>query len=395
MARVQQIGFEINSTFAAVELNGFAGTPSLTTLNARLGVGRCMRVTSFTSATQLGAGIALYAAASAAVNGVGFWFRADTLPSADNTIFAFTNSVTSVGTVRMNLAITSGGQLKLRTGATTQLGSNSATLNAGWNLIEIVLNIGVGGSSEVLGAKLNGTVFATSSTLAGLSSIQSAWIGANLQLEAQTVGDWSFDDLAIDSAATYPNPGKIYTLFPAGAGDSTQWTKVGTAATNWQSVGENPPDDGTTFVESTTGAQVDLYKLTNPGLGSTDTVNFVAVNLRLNNNTATTLVGVEALLMKNTGGTQATGTQITPNSTVWRTNVANAAPNPTYPTLLRSTDPDGSAWTVGEINSTLQAGINLSLDSSTNFVQVSGLWATIDVTPGVALTNTGAGFFML
>lgn len=397
MARVQQIGFDINSLTVAMELNGFAGTPSITTTNARLGVGSCMRVTGMTSATQLGAGIALYTAATTAINGIGFWFRMDTAPSADNTIFAFTNSVTSVGTVRMNMALTSGGQLKLRTGGTTQLGSNSATLNAGWNLIEIVLNIAAGGSSEVLGAKLNGNVFATSSTLTGLSSIQSAWLGANLQLEAQTAGDWSFDDLAIDSAATYPSPGKIYTLFPAAAGFSAQWTIGGSspAATNWQSVNSNPPDDAVTFVSSTTGGQIDLYKLTNPGLGSTDTVNYVAVNLRTTNNSATTNVGVSPVLMKTSGGTQATGTQLAPNSTTWRTNATATVLNPTYPPQLRSTDPDGSPWTVAQINSTLQAGINLTLDSSVNTVEVTGLWVTVDVTPGAPAAGTATGFFLM
>lgn len=397
MARVQQIGFEVNSLTAAMELNGFAGSPSLTTTNARLGIGRCMRVTGMTSATQLGAGVSLYVAATTATNGIGFWFRMDTAPSADNTIFAFTNSVTSVGTVRMNVALTSGGQLKLRTGGTTQLGSNSATLNAGWNLIQVILNIAPGGSSEVLQASLNGTQFASSTTSSGFSSIQSAWLGANLQLEAQTAGDWSFDDLAIDSAATYPTPGKIYTLFPSAAGDSTQWTIGGSspAATNWQSVNSNPPDDAITFVSSTTGGQIDLYKLTDPGLGSTDTVNYVAVNLRGNNNTATSNLGVSPVLMKVTGGTQVTGSQMAPNATTWRTNAINTVLNPTYPFQLRATDPDGSPWTVGQINNTLQAGIDLTLDSSTNTLQVTGLWVTVDVTPGASVTNTSTGFFML
>lgn len=51
---------------------------------------------------------------------------------------------------------------------------------------------------------------------------------------------------------------RVETLFPSGAGASSQWTP--SAGSNYENVDENPPDDDTTYNEEDTAAQQDTYE---------------------------------------------------------------------------------------------------------------------------------------
>lgn len=85
---------------------------------------------------------------------------------------------------------------------------------------------------------------------------------------------------------TFLGPTSILALLPTGNGSTDQWTIGGSApaGTNWQSVNENPPDDGVTFVDDGTVGHIDRY--TFPSIASAyptltiGSISAVVVNLR-------------------------------------------------------------------------------------------------------------------
>jgi hypothetical protein len=97
---------------------------------------------------------------------------------------------------------------------------------------------------------------------------------------------WFFDDVYVcDTLGTANNNflgnTAIKCVLPTANGTTNQWTKAGStpAATNWQSVNENPPDDGVTLVQDATVGHIDRY--TFPAI-TANTVAAVVVNLRAN-----------------------------------------------------------------------------------------------------------------
>ncbi len=85
---------------------------------------------------------------------------------------------------------------------------------------------------------------------------------------------------------TFLGPTSILALLPTGNGSTDQWTIGGSApaGTNWQSVNENPPNDGVTFVDDGTVGHIDRY--TFPSIASAyptltiGSISGVVVNLR-------------------------------------------------------------------------------------------------------------------
>jgi hypothetical protein len=106
-------------------------------------------------------------------------------------------------------------------------------------------------------AKVDGaSAFASSSTRSLSSGIRQFLLGGNLNSEAQTTGDWFFDDLAINDNTgsfqnSYPGEGKIIHLKPNAAGDSNGFSvQVGGtvgSSNNYTRVNEVTPDDATSY----------------------------------------------------------------------------------------------------------------------------------------------------
>jgi hypothetical protein len=91
-----------------------------------------------------------------------------------------------------------------------------------------------------------------------------------------------FDDFYIcDTSGSFNNDflgdARIKAVFPDGAGNYTEWTP--SAGSNYQAVDENPPDDDTTYVSSSTPNQRDTYTFGASGLPSS-TVKAVVVNMQ-------------------------------------------------------------------------------------------------------------------
>lgn len=390
MARVFSSGFELNSLTAAMEWDAaVGGTISSTTKRSG---GFAGRVSSLASATNQRFRVQYLAASNNGPFYFRFYFRVATLPSAENRIFAASSSTTTGTSVAVYMTVDNTGALRLYT-TDGQIGSASAALStATWYRIEVLVDRTPASGSRICQARINGVQFAGASNLVIGNNFFHAYFGGNLNSEAQTTGDWFFDDIAINDTTgsfqnTWPGDGKIIHLNPNAAGDSNGFTvQVGGtvgAANNYTRVNEIPPNDATSYNGSAVLSAEDLFNCTDSGIGATDTVNVVCVGLRMAD-----LVGADATaafkveIEKAASGTKTQSATIIPNSTSWKTN-ATAAPE-TYPIILYK-DPDSVIWRQATLD-TMQIGY---IQTATNVqtIAISNIWALIDYTPAVYSTT--------
>jgi hypothetical protein len=138
-------------------------------------------------------------------------------------------------------------------------------------------------------------------------------------------------------------PTSILALLPTGDGTLTQWTIGGSApaGTNWQSVNENPPDDGVTFVTDGTVGEIDRY--TFPTIASVypsiaiGTVSAVVVNMRAEMDTPGARSIRAAVISNTTVGTSPADLSLT---TGWTD----------YQGMLETDPHTSAAWLVADIN---------------------------------------------
>lgn len=398
MARLWSTGFELNS--ATLENITIQGSPTIQNSTVRSG-GFASQMTSLSSGTTMAHAMSFLASAGNGPYWFRTYFRYAILPSADNAIVRLGNTATG-GTV-IGVRLTSTGGLKLFNGA-SQVGSTSSNLTVNiWYRVEVKIDKTPAGGSQVAELRVDGSVVATSSALTLNNPILSYSVGANMQAEAQTTGNWFFDDIAINDSTgsfqtSYPGTGSIVHIHPNGVGDNTQWIIGGSspAATNWQSVSEVTPDDGVTLVTATTSGNIDFYTVGSSGVGGSDTVNVVAIGVRQGAR-ATGGTNTALQIKKTTGGTITTGSTFIASASTgtYSTNGIdqNSSTVKTY-NLITYQDPDGSAWTSTTLG-TMQIGLKLLATSSQQ--NISTVWALIDYTPGTGPTPntsviTGFGY---
>lgn len=393
MARLWSSGFELNSLTTNVEITNIQSTPVLQTSTVRSGT-YAAQITSLGSGTVKAISYQFVSAVGTGPYYFRTYFRYATLPTANNAIIRL--STTTTGSTVASVRLTSTGGLALFNGS-TQIGSTSSNLTANtWYRVEVHFDRSPAGGSQILELFIDGLSIASSSSLTLSGNILDFAVGGNLQAEAQTTGNWYFDDLAINDSTgatqnSFPGAGNIVYLRPSGAGDSTQWTIGGSspAATNWQSVSEVTPDDAITFVDQNTSGKSDFYTVTSSPLGPSDTVNVVQIGFRFNNNTADATTSFQLQVEKTSGGTVSKSSNIIANAVVWGTNSSAAAILLNYQFSLYN-DPDSSPWTQSTINS-MQIGAIIAA-SGTHNIQITGLWALVEYVPGVS-TGYPAGLF--
>ncbi|HSX06189.1 MAG TPA: hypothetical protein VLG92_00525 [Candidatus Saccharimonadia bacterium] len=394
MARLYQDGFEFNSLSNSGNLNSWT-TISATGLSVTAGSARSgsygLRVSSMTSGTVA---CVLYKYSGSILNGPLYargYLNLQTAPSANNTIMNFGGSSLVNTTVRCSIALTSSSTLVLLNDAGGQIGSASAVLSTNqWYRIELKTDTTAASGSRIIEAKLDGTVFATSSAQSQGGSFACTF-GGNLAAEAQTAGEWWWDDIAINDATgsvqnTYPGSGKIIHLRPNAAGDTNGFaTQVGGtagSANNYTRVQEVTSDNATSYNASTAASTEDLFRCNASGLSTNDTVNTVMVGARFSNLvSADATAALQLEVMKTSGGTKQLSTVRIPNTTSWETN-DNSAPR-IYP-LITYTDPDGATWTKTTLD-TMQIGYKIST-AGTSAIGISTLWTSVDYTPAPAIT---------
>jgi hypothetical protein len=185
------------------------------------------------------------------------------------------------GTVQASLAINNGEVLvKRSTSSTLQTTSSTPITTDVWYQVEIHLVCDNSGSWEV---KLDGTTILSGSgdtqQHASLNDLDGVWffmwpdnVGTGDQ------GITEIDNVVIqDAAGGFLGEWRIEGLQPSGAGSQTDFTP--SAGSNYENVDEVPPDDDTTYNESSTNGHRDLYAYDNlAALGGGESIAAVQVN---------------------------------------------------------------------------------------------------------------------
>lgn len=394
MARLFTSGFEknsqtVNHEFTAINDAGVGC--NIVTTNVRTGT-YAGAITPLTSGQASGW---LYELKSAAVTGPLFAkmaFRYTTTPTIASVIMALSNAITfaTIQAADPTVKFSPTGTLQLFNGA-AQIGSDSQVLEVGrWYEIEMYWDNTPAANSKILKARLNQVEFASSVTISALNTNnRSILVGGNLFFEANAVGSWMIDDIAVNDATgtaqtTYVGSEKVLMLKPSAAGDAntfaTQTGGTAGAANNFTRVNEVTPNDATTFNGASVLSQTDMFNMDDSGIGTSDIVNVVHVDFRFRNNTADATAAIRTQIEKAAAGTIAQSASIIPNSTTFKTN-ATAVPN-VAPQILYL-DPDGAAWTKTTLDS-MQVGYKLQT-AGTNRVDVSQIVAMVGYTPRASL----------
>ncbi len=273
----------------------------------------------------------------------------------------------------MRLADNSGGQV----GASTTLAVNH------WYRIE-VRNFN---TSTTVGFLVDGVTIVASTSANTAVYNQIAFGGNQGGSNTDTAGVFYFDDVAINDTTAggtqtgYPGDGNIVHLQPNAAGDNNGFiVQVGGtvgATNNFTRVSEVSPDDVTTYNGDVTSGHIDDFNITDTpaAIKTIDTINVVMVGVRYRALVAASEAAFQVRIKKASGGTVASSTAITPNSTTWKTNT-NAVPQ-LYP-IIEYLNPDAAAWTKALLD-TAQIGYNIST-TNTNAADISTVWALVDYT---------------
>ena len=276
MARLFQSGFELNSAAAGVEFSNASGSPTISSTTYRSG-SYAGRISSLSSGTAKYFGHTMVQTTIKTMF-ARFYFRVATLPSAENRIFLINDAV-ALTTPVVYLTLDNSGVLKLydEDGQIT----GTSTLSTGtWYRIEVKVDISAASGSHIVEAKVDGaSAFASASDRAiGQTNLLYPVFGGNLNSEAQTTGDWFFDDIAINNEKSIF--GQSYTAY-GNAG--------GSAANDLYGIKWIAPESGT--VDSIT-----FY-----GNGNSATRNFKAVLLNSSKQIVTNGVGNATAATTTTG----------------------------------------------------------------------------------------------
>ncbi|MFI0530315.1 hypothetical protein ACH3XX_09725 [Streptomyces scabiei] len=385
MARMWTCGFELQSTSAEFGVNSGAivtGAPSISTSVHRVGTAS-LRINS-SAATQfiehqITTGVVMRTLHR-------LYLRIATLPDTATNIYGIGQNNYFPGLLRLQ----TDGTLVLRDGFTeTTLTGTSAALTTGrWYRVELDYTDVSGALTSGVSAfkgYLDGVQFSNAmcSNINGFSRIR-----MGVQLAATT--DFYMDDVAINdttgSAQTgLPGPGSVVHLRPNAAGDNNGWaTAVGGtagAANNYTRVSERPPDDATSYNQTTaTGTTtIDDFNVEDratAGIGASDTISLVQVGGRVASDN-TTAASIVYRLKGQSSGTVQESASVTVANTSWSVH-AGQSPRPYQ--LTAYVNPQGSAaWTPSALDG-IQVGVRGDV-SQTTVRRVSTLWALVEFQP--------------
>lgn len=303
---------------------------------------------------------------------------------------------------RAYITMDSSGVVRLRNQAGTLIGSITLPNNVFYDPyvnFELKIDRSPSAGSQIIEARVDGTVFATSSTQTITTSAgDTLRVGLNLLSEANTGGQVAFDDIAVNDGTgsfqnSYPGEGRIVHLRPVAAGDLQQCAIIGGAPTHWAAVNEITPDDGTWRLDTGTTSGITDFFLVDPvppNLHPTSQINLVSIGVRFSDwNVPDTTSAIQVLCKKITNGTISNSSSLLPNSTTWYTNTVGTTQMFPYPLNLYQ-DPDSINWTKDTLES-MQIGVKCSASGGATGVYVTQLWALVEyvpVYPG-SFTNKG------
>lgn len=140
-----------------------------------------------------------------------------------------------------------------------------------WNYFEWKVMIADSITSNSCQLKVNGETFINLAATSDTKNTANAYAN-KFEFSATTTGGMtpSFDDciIQVGSGSDFLNDARIITSYPSGNGDSSQFSgSDGNSTDNYLLVDETTPDDDSTYVESATIGNKDLYAF--PTLGIT------------------------------------------------------------------------------------------------------------------------------
>lgn len=382
-ARLWSSGGELNAT-ASIEFPRASGSFSLSSSVKRSG-DYSVRINGLTSGAITAVGTHV---ASTADNGpffARFYINITTLPSAENRIFEMEDAA-----VMVYLTLDETGVLKLYDEDGQITGTTTLSTNT-WYLINVRMDGSPAAGSDVVQAAVDGIIFATSTTRSLSTGITSFTVGGNLNLEAQTTGEWYIDDMAVNdstgSAQTGTvGAGSIIHMQPNADGDTAQGSRGGTdSGSDWGQVDEISPNDSTDYYILDVNNDVlfvNMESSSNAGITSSDSITLVQVGIRhvpVLAASASYQMGIKS----QASGTIDVGGTITHDDTTWKTN-GDVLPR-NYK-LTSYTDPQaGGAWTSALLDTT-QIGVRV-VDADPD-LGISTLWALVEYVDTTAPTIT-------
>lgn len=381
MARLWTCGAELQSLTAAVEYTtNFANAPALETSLQRTGAA-AYRISN-------AAGAEGFRNQHTTAQG-SFFFRfylyVVALPTGTIKIAGF---MTTGSTYKVIVQITSAGVLQLYNNEdSAQVGSDSSAISTGtWYRIEMACDSTTLATTAVA-ARIDGVEFA-SGTVDLAANPTSVFCGMTA---ADATLDYIVDDLAVNDSSgsfqtSYPGAGGVIHLYPNGNGDNSDWTGSDADSTdNYLLVGEFPPDDATTYVQSNTSGQIDDYNIdaTPAAIGASDTINVVQVGIRAAVSDATGPDPDIVLRIKaSSGGTVEESASIDVPLVSWNSPFPSPPPYTYKFTLYDLPGASTTAWTKADLD-TAQIGIREAV-TDTHFALISAIWLAVDFTPAAA-----------
>lgn len=187
---------------------------------------------------------------------VGFGFLFERL--ANQEIFY---SLEPSDTVGLNLRLTVGGEIAVYRSGTLLGTSSGANLRPNkWSYIECKATIHNTTGSVII--KINETQVLSLTSQDTQQGGTAEWRKYQLEGSGVFPDNFSFDDWYVLNTSGSQNNDflgstRIDGVLPNAAGDATQWTP--SAGANYAAVDENPADDDTTYVGSSTSTDQDLY----------------------------------------------------------------------------------------------------------------------------------------
>ena len=199
---------------------------------------------------------------------VGYAFRITTLPAQDNIAFLF--SFFDAATVQCALVINIDGKLEVTRGTTTAVAGGESVRSVNidtWYYVEMKVTIADSIGAGTCEVRINGKNWLTVDA------------GEDLQVSANATADIiritmsnvnAPDDFFMDDLYFFDGTGsenndfagdvKVAALFSDGNGTTSDFDgSDGNSVDNYLLVDENPTDDDSTYVESSTPGDIDLY----------------------------------------------------------------------------------------------------------------------------------------
>jgi hypothetical protein len=233
------------------------------------------------------------------------------------------------GTTQVELRVDSTGHLYLARNNTPVGSASTNALSTGvWYFVEFRATIdNATGAFEI---RVGEVVWASGS---GLDTQNTANAYVNeLRVSPGATLNMDVDDLYV--ADDFLGDCRIETIYPSGAGTTTEWTP--SAGANYAAVDETTADDDTTYVATAGVGDQDTY-VYGDLVTATGVVKAVQINpiYRIDTSGARTLVPVTR-----SGGSEADGAAITVNSTTYRNARELQEQNPVT----------AATWTIAEVN---------------------------------------------